>query len=417
MSGNNHILNCPKCGNRNDVRGKALTVAITCKSCRVYFRAGDWNKATVEFLQEEPQAIPLGARGRFDKWVYEVMGFTVKQESKYKYKWREYLLFNPFRGYAFLSEYNGHWNFIWPIESDPRNHSSESEFGYQDRRYNLYQKYTAQVVYATGEFFFDVVDMTSSTVNYEYISPPHMFALELSDDSVLWCEGEYFTRREIAEAFAIKKDLLPGKTGIGYTQPFDKSFSDQALISFSVLMVLLTLVIQLLINNSAEDKVVFQAKYTRADLTDQKVLVTPPFTLEAGPKNLEVLVYAPINNDWFFSEFTLICETDATEYNFTKEVEYYSGYEDGSSWSEGSQSGEAFLSQIPAGRYHLNIYPEFSFINQNFSILVRHDVPMTSNFFITCFGFLVFPLVYFLRRRHREEKRWRDSDYSPYTSE
>ena len=417
MSGSKNTLVCPNCKAVNEPRGRAMTLAMTCRSCRLYFRKGTWHQGTVEFFHSEYQAIPLGTKGRFENYVYEVIGFTVKEESRYKYRWREYLLYNPFRGYTFLSEYNGHWNLIWPIESDPRAHTADQHFTFEDHHYDLYQKYTAQVVYANGEFFFDVIDVTSSTVNYEYISPPYMLALEQSDDSTLWCKGEYLTRSEIAVAFSINKGTLPGRAGIGYTQPFNASFSDKALISLTTVMVLLTLVIQLIMNNAAEDKIVFQAEYDRNQLTDQKVLVTSSFTLHSGPQSLEVLIYAPLTNDWFFSQFTLVNETDGTEYNFTKEVEYYSGYEDGSSWSEGSQTGEAFLSKIPAGRYHLNIYPEFSFSNQTFSVVVRRDVPMYVNFFIACIGFLLFPLFYFIRRHYREQKRWSESDYSPYSSE
>lgn len=417
MSGNKYTLTCPKCKTVIEPRGRAMTLAMTCKSCRLYFRSGEWDKATVEFQHTEQQALPIGARGRFDNFLYEVMGFVVKEESKYKYRWREYSLFNPYRGYAFLSEYNGHWNFVWPIEDDPRVHVSDQHFKYEDHNYDLYQKYTAQVVYASGEFFFDVVDITASTVNYEYIAPPFMLAMEQSDDSMLWCKGEYFTMAEIASAFSLPTGKLPGQTGIGYTQPFNASFTSSALISFTAVIILLTLVIQLVLNNAAEDKIVFQGEFDRNQLTDQKVLVSPSFTLDNGPQSLEVLVYAPLSNDWFFSQFTLVNENDKTEYNFTKEVEYYSGVDDGTSWSEGSRSGEAFLSKIPAGTYHLNIYPEFSPRNQTFSVVVRRDIPMYSNFFVVCLGFLVFPVFYFIRRHYREQKRWSESDYSPYSSD
>ena len=417
MSGNKYTLTCPKCKTVIEPRGQAMTLAMTCKSCRLYFRIGEWNKATVEFLHAEQQALPIGAKGRFDNFLYEVMGFSIKEESKYKYRWREYLLFNPYRGYAFLSEYNGHWNFVWPIENDPRIHVSDQHFKYEDHNYDLYQKYTARVVYANGEFFFDVVDMTAATVNYEYIAPPFMLAMEQSDDSSLWCKGEYFTRAEIASAFSLPKGNMPQQTGMGYTQPFSASFTNNALISFTVMVILLTLVIQLILNNIAEDKIVFQGEFNRSELTDQKVLVSPSFTLATGPQSLEVLVYAPLSNDWFFSQFTLVNENDNTEYNFAKEVEYYSGVDDGTSWTEGSRSGEAFLSKIPAGRYHLNIYPEFSPSNQTFSVVVRRDVPMYSNFFIVCLGFLIFPVFYFIRRNYREQKRWSESDYAPYSPE
>jgi hypothetical protein len=419
MSGNNtYSVTCPVCGVEQALRGKAMTRALTCKACNMYFRTGQWEKSTVEFLHTEPQAIPIGAKGKIDDFVYEVMGFVVKQETKYKYRWREYLVFNPYRGYAFLSEYNGHWNFVWPIEHDPKKSKAiNNDFIYKDVTFQLYQKYTAQVVFAKGEFFFDVVDITSSTVNYEYIGPPYMVALEKSADSVLWCEGQYFTPNEVAEAFSTPVNKLPSKDGIGYTQPFKTSFTDQSLIAFSVLILLVMIVLQLMLNNSSEDKVVFSSEYNRNELKDQKMLTTPSFDLDDGIKNLEIYIFAPVSNDWFFSEFSLINDGTGEEYNFTKEVEFYSGYDDGGSWTEGSQSGEAFLSQIPAGKYHLNIYPEFSFTNQSFSLTVKRDVPMSSNFFITCLAISIFPAFYMGRKRYREQKRWSDSDYSPYSSE
>jgi hypothetical protein len=417
MSGSNYTVSCPKCGVVNILRGKAMTLALTCQSCNIYFCTGSWNPTTVEFQHNEPQALPIGARGRIDNFVYEVMGFVIKQESKYHYRWREYLLFNPYRGYAFLSEYNGHWNFIWPVEDDPRANSSDNDFINEDSHYQLYQRYSASVLQAKGEFFFDIFDITPDAINYEFIAPPYLFALERSHDSILWCKGEYFTPDEIANAFSIPKEKLPSKTGVGYTQPFNSAFSEKSLILFTVLIFMVTLFFQLLINNSAADKVVFQADYNQNELKDQKLIVTPSFELQGGTKSLEIYLYSYLSNNWFFSEFTLVSETDGTEYNFTKEIEYYWGADDGGSWTEGSKNGEAFLSQIPEGKYHLNIYPEFSFTNQSFSITVSHDVPMQSNFYITCLGVLLFPAFYFIRKRRREKKRWSDSEYSPYETE
>lgn len=418
MSGNNHSVSCPKCNAENQLRGKALTIALTCQACGTYFRTGKWNRASAEFQHlKEYQAIPIGAKARIDNFVYEVMGFMVKQETRYHFKWCEYLLFSPYRGYAFLSEYNGHWNFLWPIESDPRKNISADDFYHEGAEYRLYQKYNAQVVFAKGEFFFDVLDVTESTVNSEFIAPPYILALEKSHDSILWCQGEYFKPKEIAEAFSLPLSKMPPREGVGYTQPFNSAYSDKALILFSVLMFLTTLLVQLTMSSSAEDKVVFQRDYYDTDLKDQKMIVTSSFDLAGGMRNVEFHIYAPVDNNWFFSEFTLINENTGDEYNFTKEVEYYSGYEDGYSWSEGHRAGEAVLSMIPAGRYHINIYPEFNLNNHVFSIVVKRDVPVSSNFYITAIALLLFPAFYFVRKHYRERKRWSDSDYSPYYTE
>lgn len=417
MSGSSDTISCPACRAVNNLRGKALTRALTCQSCGIYFYTGSWNPATVEFQHKESQALALGAKGRFDSFLYEVMGFVVKEEVKYHYRWREYMLFNPYRGYAFLSEYNGHWNFIWPIEEDPSRNSSDDSFTHDGSYYRLYQRYSASVVLAKGEFFFDVCDTTLNTSNYEYIDPPYVFAQEKSADSILWCKGVYTTPEDIASAFGIAQSALPQKSGIGYTQPFATSFRERSFFMFTLMLFLLISLLQLILNNAADDKVVFQSDFNKEQMKDQKLLVTPTFELTGGTKSLGIELSAPINNDWFFGEFTLVNETDGTEYNFTKEIEYYQGYEDGASWTEGSKNGEAFLSQIPEGNYHLNIYPEFSATNPYFSVIVVRDVPMYANFFITCAGLLLFPLIFFIRKHNREKRRWSDSEYSPYATE
>src|SRR5690348_1711741 len=107
MSGSNYTIACKKCKAENPVRGKAMTVSMVCPTCKTYFCTGQWNRDLVSFNFSAEPAIPIGTKGRFEDHVYEVMGFVIKQESKYHYRWREYLLFNPMMGYAFLSEYNG----------------------------------------------------------------------------------------------------------------------------------------------------------------------------------------------------------------------------------------------------------------------------------------------------------------------
>lgn len=414
MSGSSYTITCPKCKAENTLRGKAMTLAATCTACQTYFRVGHWEKKLTSFSGRYAPAIAIGSKGKIENITYEVMGFVVKKEVKYKYLWREYLLFNPFMGYAFLSEYDGHWNIIWPIDEDPKGSGIGNDFYNKGDQFQLYQKYSAEVIYAEGEFFFDVVSLTESTLNIEYISPPRMLALEQSDDSVLWCEGEYITPNDVAAAFSLPIEKLPKKTGISYTQPLVTSFKEESLIKFSIILIFVLIGLQLFLSASADEKVVFQGDFFQTDLKDQKFMVTPSFTLEGASKSLVISIYAPIRNDWFFAEFSLINEDNGTEYNFSKDLEFYSGYEDGYNWTEGSTKAEAFLSQIPEGRYHINIYPEFSSSSHEFSLVIKRDVSNFSNFIIVFLLLALFPVGFYIRKHYFERKRWSESDYSPF---
>jgi hypothetical protein len=413
MSGSNSTIVCPKCNATVNLRGRAMTIALTCPSCQTYYTIADWNQKTYQFGLKVTQEIPLGAKGRFDNFLYEVIGFVVKEESKWHYRWKEYLLFNPYRGYAFLSEYNGHWNFIWPIEEDPKKQVAD-KFFFEHDEYSLYQKYGAEVVYAKGEFFFDVVGITSTTTNEDYIAPPFLITVERSEDSIVWCKGEYFSRKEISSIFSIPADKLPSKEGIGYTQPFNTSFSRNALIGATLVALVLIVLLQILLSSYSEEKVVYHGTFHENDLKGEKVIVTPTFELSEGLSSLEFYIEAPLSNDWFYGEFSLINENDGTEYNFSKDIEFYYGREDGEDWSEGAKVGSAYISKIPGGKYHVNIYPEFSMVNKDFSVIITRDVPTTSNFWITGLAIVLFPVLYLIRNHTRERRRWSDSEYSPY---
>lgn len=417
MSGNNRLYEkaCPKCKHVNVMKGRALTVALTCKKCGLYFCVH--NNIQDQFLDKYGPSIQVGSRGVIDGKMYEVMAFTVKRERKYRYKWYEYFLFNPHYGIAFLSEYGGNWNFLKPYSKHPWSYSQTTDLTIKEGTFQLYAKYKAEVLFGTGEYFHDVIDQTQSSTHYEHICPPYILNYEGSDKEISAYLGEYIAPEKVAEAFKIDRKKLPAKEGMGYTQPVLYAFKESSLISLTFFSVLFATLMLFFFNESSSNRQLLQKHFDERDLAGQKMFTTPSFELTDGLKNLSVQVYAPLSNDWFFAEYSLINETTEDEYVFTNEIEYFYGVEDGESWNEGSKSAEAYLSSIPAGKYHVNIYPEFSLTNHEFNIAVFRDVPFYSNYFITILVLCLFPIGYFIFKRYKEVKRWSESDYSPYRSD
>ncbi len=62
-----------------------------------------------------------GTRGKWAGITWEVIGFQTRgyEEDGVFYEWEEYLLFNPYKGFRYLTNYEGHWNFVTPVESLP----------------------------------------------------------------------------------------------------------------------------------------------------------------------------------------------------------------------------------------------------------------------------------------------------------
>ncbi len=118
-------LNCPGCGASLTVRSFGNAITIVCASCHSVLDARDPKlKILQQFhasTSEDPPLIPLGARGSIRGVAYEVIGFqrrTIQVEG-ISYSWHEYVLFNPGKGFRYLTEYDGHWNDVSMLRSLP----------------------------------------------------------------------------------------------------------------------------------------------------------------------------------------------------------------------------------------------------------------------------------------------------------
>ena len=111
-------LNCPKCGAAITLRSFGQAETVVCGSCHSILDAKDPNLAILQQFEAATHAatplIPLGTRGKLRGMDYEVIGFQRRdiEVEEIIYYWQEYLLFNPYKGFRYLSEYNGHWNDI-----------------------------------------------------------------------------------------------------------------------------------------------------------------------------------------------------------------------------------------------------------------------------------------------------------------
>ena len=100
---------------------------------------------------------------------------------------------------------------------------------------------------------------------------------------------------------------------------------------------------------------VFEQTYTLEpikSLEDSQVRFSEPFELK-GRKNIVITAAASVDNSWVEIEGDLINQATDESEAFSLPVEYYSGVEDGESWSEGNRSPDVYLSARPAGTYIL----------------------------------------------------------------
>lgn len=85
---------------------------------------------------------------------------------------------------------------------------------------------------------------------------------------------------------------------------------------------------------------------------------TDPFEVPVDGRNLKLVLAAPtLNNGYIAADLALVHDATGTVWEDTAELAYYSGTEEGESWSEGSRDASLWYSRVPGGKYVLRIDP------------------------------------------------------------
>ena len=125
-----------------------------------------------------------------------------------------------------------------------------------------------------------------------------------------------------------------------------------------------------------------------------------------------------MNNSWANAQVSLVNEATNEEEYAQKDIEYYSGYTDGESWTEGSKNTTFNFCGVAQGKYHLVIIPskqDTDTSNQTMNIKAVWNESSVWNFMLSLV-FLggIFAIIFFLKKNF-EQRRWENSDFTPYT--
>ena len=394
-------------------------------------------------------------------------------------QWREYQLrpAEPLAGTEpadfplQLAEYHGHWLLVRRATNYP---FTTGKKGYKeavwvdvatDRTYKLWHRYQPTVRDVQGEFDWNVLDDEKLFIN-EFTSPPYLLVSEhLTSGPPTWYQAEHLEPAQVAAAFGLTIDQLPSRQDVGAAQP--NPVADSHLVRLSLTMVLLLLGLHWLLgalrpSTSTEqdfnlpDTSVVQAAPPPAEPTAivpfdslppapmlapsaaqqaEQAAALPPATPAAASPPVgysqmlvsdAIVVSAPmtltidldalgLTNHWVEVTGSLVNEQTGRGYEFTRSLEYYEGVEDGESWSEGSRSTSAVLSGVPAGRYHLNLYPsaEPGTPGSTLHLRITQEGSLWSNFWLVLLVLLSVPLFQWWRYTAFETSRWENSNFGP----
>lgn len=286
-------LDCPNCGGSVDLRAAEVSISAVCTQCLAVLDTTNPALVVIQTVRKKQRVeplIPLGQVGRFRGTDYTNIGFQSRfiEVEGQKYFWREYVLFHPHQGFRYLSEYDGHWNFIKPLTrslptpATSRGRKAMTLFG---ETYAHFQGASATTDYVIGEFPWRV-QVGERAFCDDYVSPPRMLSSETSENEVNWSLGEYVTGEDVWKAFKLTTPV-PAAIGVYANQPAPVDVrAKQAWRNFLILTALLIVVVNIT-SIFMSDKEVFRQKY-RFDAANkgEASFVTPTFELKGRASTL-----------------------------------------------------------------------------------------------------------------------------------
>lgn len=426
-------VTCPHCNNQFSYFDRRKSAWFGCTQCGTFFER---NQAGTKILRlfndadrDEPPLLPFGTRGIVDGKEYSFVGYITKKEEQEETYWNEYAFYAPGENwYLMLAEIDGHWMII-RRSANQRIETKRTITGVDvacddDSQYVLCLSYRFTVVDAGGEFDWNILD-DEELITYEYVAAPNILVNESRQDTNSWFRARYIAPKELMQLFDFPPELFPPRSLPAPFNPgrFYPRWKPLVQFTFGLLSVLLFLHVILFVSRSGRE--VYTSTFNCEPDTSSwgacKPIVTPSFAVN-GPGAVSVsLVADQVDNNWIELPVALINDNNGKVYEINKTIEYYHGYEDGDSWSEGGRTQDALVSGVPSGNYHLNIYPATesaqSASQMSFGVSVKQNVFLSRNFWLFFLLIITYPLIQVIRKTTFENSKWFPTGYGTYKNE
>ncbi len=403
-------ISCPNCGGTVELRGFAHTRTAVCIQCLCVIDAASPELQILARFDEKMRARPvllLGTRGKFGDVLYEVIGFQVRTtwSDGVAYSWHEYLLFNPYAGFRYLTLYNGHWNFVRALAGVPRYTTQGGRKAAVSGvvTYRHYQHATATTTFVMGEFPWAV--QAGEQVEFDdFIAPPRVLSCEVSKGEINWSGGEYISGLEVWKAFGLSGEP-PRADGISSNQPSPYPQKLRHLWGDFLKLALVWLGLLLLFNLVSTGKQYLSetVQMSPADGAAAPATFTGTFDIKGEESGLTVEVKAS-DSDAPALQASLVDRSAS----HTVPLALIEQGQKSSGWRDVYRSGK-----LTSGSWAVRLEPEPQEEKRpgSYQIKVHRDAKGSGWLWLSLIFLLIPPIVTTLRASSFESQRWSDSDY------
>jgi hypothetical protein len=350
MTGTVRALTCPKCGGTISLRAAGVSVSLVCEHCGSTL---DATREDVKLIAAAATAmrvpeIALGARGMLDGVQWEAVGYLERSDGWVE--WCEYLLFNPYEGYAFLVDDGRRFSVGRLLDRNPG--AAWNGLDYDGVNYSRFgDTYDVKVTFVVGEFYWRVA-VGEEVKATDYVRSGAMLSCEENREERTWTLLRMLDRGVAERAFGIpRRRAVP----LAMPAPAPHEPNPYAKLLRQSLVILAAAIVALVVFQSggpARQRVL--AATVEAPFGSTRSAVVGEITLPQPYNRVSIHATArTLDNAWVDLDYSLVDTRTQESFDSYATAEYYHGRDSDGNWSEGNWSPSISLASIPAGRYRL----------------------------------------------------------------
>ncbi|WP_425229563.1 DUF4178 domain-containing protein [Sphingomonas sp.] len=342
-------LNCPNCGGTIALRAAGATVSLICEHCGSTLDATTPELRLVVAAQAAMQRplIPLGTRGQLAGLAWEVVGYQERTDDEVF--WSEYLLFNPYEGYAFLVDDGRRFSLGRLLTVLPGDRWGGLTL--DGKSFNRFgTTYPVRTTFVVGEFYWRVAvgDLVGET---DYVRDGVMLVCEESGNERTWTALDMQGWGVAERAFGLtpRAASYSGTPAPHEPSPYRTAMRDAMMIAALALAACIVIAIGTGLSTRvfARDLTVPLDEATHST-------VLGPITVTAPHEKVQITGRAGnLDNMWVDLDYSLVNRQTQQSYDAYGLAESYHGTDSDGAWNEGNSGPETGLAAIPAGTYDL----------------------------------------------------------------
>lgn len=415
---------CTNCNGPLALKAPDAAKRVACPYCGALLNVAYGKLAFLQLLEKPPYEpiIPLGAKGTLAdptekttpprEWTclaFLIRSCTVEGN---RYPWEEYLLWNADAGFRWVMNSTGHWTWLRPIPAGEVSVQFRHA-RYRGESFKGFQEVFAVTDYVAGECYW-TASVGETAKASEFIAPPFSINIDQTSNEATFTHGVLVDADVLVKAFGLKKKPNPPQ-GIAPAQVSPFAAKAKEAWGWTGLWAVALLALIVVFSVIGHTQTYFSGSFSVppgvASGSPEAQRFSEPFEV-TDKVPLEVRIEAPgLSNNWMGVSIDLVKEDTGEVIAVYGEPSYYSGVEDGESWSEGSRSTTKQTDVVEPGRYILRATPAFDpgkAVDYQVTVSADDGAGLCCPFSIFIFLLLI-PLYYTLRRSGFETSKWNDA--------